>query len=184
MDSLTAIPPPPHPPPEQTAQLGVHLVCQSTATPRTLPEGMAAPKVCSLFLAAAKGRLPAAASFSGGEHSGTATAAAAAAAAATAASSTPPPPLPPPKPRKLTVEPPTHAGAPSRIRSQPGRLGRGSGRGKARVPFSATEEAALRRGVEKHGFGSWSKILADGSFHPSRASGALKDKARTMRLAP
>lgn len=57
--------------------------------------------------------------------------------------------------------------------------GRDGGR---RVEWSAAEEAALRRGVDKHGFGNWAAILADGGFHSSRTNVKLKDKARTMGI--
>ena len=54
---------------------------------------------------------------------------------------------------------------------------------KARVPFTAAEERALRAGFAKHG-AQWARILAEspGAFHRSRTSVNLKDKARTMRL--
>ena len=53
---------------------------------------------------------------------------------------------------------------------------------KRRVPWSATEERALRQGMQKHGAGKWQAILLDGGFHACRTNVDLKDKARNMRL--
>jgi len=49
-----------------------------------------------------------------------------------------------------------------------------------RMPFTNTEEAALRTGVELHGTGAWAVILGSGRFAPTRTNVDLKDKWRNM----
>merc|ERR1740124_737497 len=49
-----------------------------------------------------------------------------------------------------------------------------------RMPFTNTEEAALRTGVELHGTGAWAVILGSGRFAPTRTNVDLKNKWRNM----
>ena len=49
-----------------------------------------------------------------------------------------------------------------------------------RLPFTKTEEAALRKGVELHGTGSWAVILGSGHFATQRTNIDLKDKWRNL----
>ena len=49
-----------------------------------------------------------------------------------------------------------------------------------RLPFTKTEEAALRKGVELHGTGSWAVILGSGHLATQRTNIDLKDKWRNL----
>ena len=53
---------------------------------------------------------------------------------------------------------------------------------RKRVPWTPSEERALRVGVQEHGLGKWQAILLGGGFHACRTNVDLKDKARNMKL--
>jgi hypothetical protein len=53
----------------------------------------------------------------------------------------------------------------------------------ARVRFSAEEDAELRKGIERFGYGSWALILKHGHFQPRRTVHSLKARARALKNA-
>jgi hypothetical protein len=52
----------------------------------------------------------------------------------------------------------------------------------AKVHFTAEEDAELRKGIDLFGYGSWSRILKHGRFHPKRTAESLKSRARVLKL--